>query len=254
MNQTILVMPHRMHPDYTYLYTQAMSNHWRVERWPIRKPYPALQGNVIYYGDPLISAILKEETGYNLVEPAWDWLATVPYPYVDRLVRATTLQELPGRTKGWPGPWFIKPAQDKIFEATVFNSIDEYELNCGHPLDTKIIISEPRQFTQEWRFWIGDRKIKGFSLYAIDGKGFKNQWQWEPHEQLAPIAFMEKILDCKAIGLLPSQVVDIGLTKDGWAIVETNEAYASGIYGAAAWAVLNTLECTAQKLNYGGKT
>lgn len=72
-------------------------------------------GDVHYYGGPRFAARVVEDLAVALLEPADDWLATLPYAYTLRDVTEATLGEARGLTR----PAFVKPPSDKSFPAAV---------------------------------------------------------------------------------------------------------------------------------------
>jgi hypothetical protein len=68
------------------------------------------------------------------------------------------------------------------------------------------------------------------------------EWAATPEELEAARTFAQKVLDDPRIQLPPAVVLDVGLLSTGhWAVIETNAAWGSGIYGCDPEQVLHTL-------------
>jgi hypothetical protein len=245
-----LVLPFRHKPDFTLLWQTAIEQKWKTERWPLRPPFPKLDGEIVLYCDPLTSVLLTEATGLQFDEVPLDWLTRVPEQYLRRTVRFGHLSDLEAMTQGWPGPWFIKPARDKVFAAAIYNKIADV-LSQSLRDDTPILVSGPITFSQEWRFFIGHRKVEAFSIYARNGEGFRDRdkWSWEESEEEQARLFVEGILNDQDIPFLDSHVIDVGLTSQGWAVVESNDAYASGLYACEPEGVLRALRASSRQVS-----
>lgn len=145
-------------------------------------------------------------------------------------------------TQNWAGPWFIKPADIKVFDAAVYAAIQDSAFNDLDPT-TPILISEPVEFSQEWRFFLGHRKVRACSIYARDGQPFEGWWSWDGSEEREARAFVQTLVDDPLVFMLPSMVIDVGKVGNVWLVIETNDSYASGIYGCDPRGVLEALAC-----------
>ncbi|MEZ0295390.1 MAG: ATP-grasp domain-containing protein [Candidatus Methylacidiphilales bacterium] len=201
----------------------------------------------MFYGDSLTANALAQHANLHFPSPSPDWLCAKAQCYTRRWVISAKLYNLPSLEKHHKLPWFIKPASDKVFAAKVYSSINDPALT-HFSLDphTPVYISEPVEFQHEWRFFIGNRDVKAFSIYARYGKPFKYSREWEQEEEDEAFDFIRKVLADTNVTLLPSQVIDIGCTEKGWAVVETNESWASAMYACEPGGVLDSLECIAQ--------
>tara|TARA_R100001163_G_C5068494_1_gene208934 strand:+ start:2334 stop:3110 length:777 start_codon:yes stop_codon:yes gene_type:complete len=126
-------------------------------------------------------------------------------------------------------PFFIKPfLNDKSFNALVVNTkwdVAHLKSTCKDPENTKIYISEPAKFINEFRLFIGKNKIYGIvesSNYILD-----------PHDIRSvdgpPKTFIQEIL--KRIDHHAFYVVDVGMLSTGkWAVVEVNPPFSLSSY------------------------
>src|SRR5262245_33404742 len=101
-----LVLPPRFTPDTIAIGQAAQTAGWSVERLPSWRVPNWLRGqDVALYGEPLFAGVIAEELGLALLEPSFDWLATLAAEYRQRDVRFTTLRE----ARQLCQPAFVKP-------------------------------------------------------------------------------------------------------------------------------------------------
>ena len=111
--------------------------------------------------------------------------------------------------------------------------------------DTAILVSEPVEWTSEFRCFIRNGQVAAWSPYLSFGRPV-----WKPGAAstipASLAAFCERLLDRMHRSLPPAFVVDVGVLESGhWAIVEFNPAWCSGILGAEVGGVLKAVERSA---------
>ncbi|MGA5823011.1 ATP-grasp domain-containing protein [Kitasatospora sp. NPDC094028] len=216
-----------------------------------------LAGSPVHlYGGPLFADAVGRALGLALLEPAADWLARLPGALTGRRVSYGTLAE----ARRLRGPAFVKPPVDKLFAARVYpdgGALPGPELLDG---DTPVLVSEVVRFRTEYRLFVLDGEVVAGSRYAVDGELSAAPLGPDTAEVLA---FARDVLAASASGAadasnasdasdasdtsasgapLPSAaVVDVGRTDGGWAVVESNAAWASGGYAADPEGVLDTV-------------
>ena len=130
-------------------------------------------------------------------------------------------------------PVFIKPCKLKLFNGFVFyptkkredyNEHDQEQWDIVMSLDFRsmLYVSDVVDFQSEWRYYIDDNKIIGSARYD-DG----------PDEALAPeIEVVNQMIE--AMPMNHPYTLDVGRLSSGeTALVETNDAWAIGLYGKA---------------------
>lgn len=193
----------------------------------------------VLYVEGLFSQMYAEFFGITLEEPPSDWLSKLPRYFTLRNIRMEPIEE----ARRCRIPAFIKPPNDKSFEAKVYSEGKELPDWITSP----VIISEPVKWEVEYRFWILDRKIMTFSIYMKDHVLQKdNNYVSDDLEDVQAIDFVTEVLDSGIF--LPSAIVmDVGRIKErGWAIIEINAAWASGIYGSEPSQVLPVIQRCSQ--------
>lgn len=222
---------------------------WNIERlqsWRVPDTLGSLE-DVAIYGESMWTNFVAEQLGLKLYEPPLNWLAQLPESFVRRRVEFLELSGV--RDKAFP--LFVKPAGDKTFEARVYNSPDELPAPKDERESTPVLTSKPVRWEVEYRCFICEGRVETLSSY----------WRREDStristgEYVSPPLEMEEARDF-ANEVVNSQsakefgergvVVDVGIIEDvGWAVIEANPAYASGIYGCDPERVLSVVaSCT----------
>ena len=233
-----LILTPRFTDDAQLLWRAAGRLGWRVERLRSLRVPDHLRDvdEPVLYLEALIAPTVAEAFGLSLLGPANDWLPTLPDEYRLRSIRLTTLGE--ARTN--PNPRFVKPPNDKSFAAGVYLGRD---LPTDFPADTPVLSAEIVQWECEYRCFVLDRRVRTASVYLRDGILQKSDGYAAPVAELAEaMAFAERLLADPRVSVPRAVVLDVGrIWNRGWAAVELNAAWGSGIYGCDAEAVLDVL-------------
>ncbi|MBK9756018.1 MAG: ATP-grasp domain-containing protein [Nannocystis sp.] len=135
----------------------------------------------------------------------------------------------------------VKPVDDKFFPARVYAPVEVDALVAD---DLPVLIAEPVRFGVEVRAFVCERTVVGLSAYIRDGQLAQTElgeWPLGPDEERDARACLERLLRSE-VALPPAVVIDVGeIAGRGWAIVEANAAWASGLCGVDAGAVLPVL-------------
>jgi len=199
---------------------------WNVERLASWRVPEALRGTdePVLFAEGLTAPMMADELGLMLIEPAQDWLPQLPFGYRLRDVRATTMCE----ARKIKSPAFIKPPNDKSFAAKVYTAP---ELPTDYADEMPVLVSEIVEWEIEFRCFILDREIRTFSIYLRHGElqreaGFSHS----ASEEVELLSFMNRLLTDTRIQLPVATVIDAGIIHGrGWAVIEQNAAWASGI-------------------------
>lgn len=127
-------------------------------------------------------------------------------------------------------PAFVKPLAPKEFRAQVYNSASELSAECkGLNATLGVFRSSIVDFEAEARAFVLDRVVLDCALYEgasvlEDARDFTQTF-------------------CQSNSLPATCVVDVGLLKgEGWAFVEANASWGSGLNGCDARSVLPAIE------------
>lgn len=232
-----LILPPRFSDDSVRVWRAATKAGWntlRLPGWRLADEHGAAlaESDVAVYGEPLFAAAIAEQLGRALLEPPLDWLPGLPRPYLRRELRAGRFADL----ASCPLPVFAKPADDKAFPARVYDRAEDLTALDHVAADTPVLISEPVHWSVEFRAFIHDGQVAAMSPYARDGE---LHLAASPDTIIQADRFIHEVLAEQAISLPPAVVVDIGEIRGrGWAVIEANPCFGSGLYLCEARAVL----------------
>jgi hypothetical protein len=196
------------------------------------------------YGSQTFGEVIAQQMGWTLKANSFDWLAKIHPFYLKRKVEFMTL----GEAKKLKETRFIKPADDKVFPASVYapGTLVTHEVVLD---DTPTLVSEVVEFDLEYRTFTDGKKVLTWSNYVCyDHIADPNYWDMIPYENARfPHDIVNDVLHDMnfhdwGIKTVPS-VIDVGRIKGkGWAIIETNQAWASGLYGCDPLQALLAME------------
>ena len=206
--------------------------------WRMEEDFIKSNPKGVAYGSQTFCEVISQQMGWKLIGNTFDWLAKVPRKYTKRQIDFMPLKE----ARLYNQKKFIKPADDKVFPAQI------YEAATFNPPeivleDTPTLISDIVQFTSEFRCFVKDQKVQTYSCY-IHNELINHEAHWRDpkiYDGLeAPDLFVNRMLE--EVHSEPS-VIDVGIIPgQGWAIIESNQAWASGIYGCDPIEALKVME------------
>jgi hypothetical protein len=241
-----LVLAPRYTQDSNRLWQAALTlaaQGWNVQRLHSHQAPPELiEQDVVLYGEGLFVRVIAEQLGLALFEPPAHWLSDLPAEHRLRDVHLTTLAE----ARSLSGKAFIKPALDKSFDARVYDSGAELPASEYFDDATPTLVSEPVMWEIEYRCFITDRQLRTLAPYVRNRETLTDdsgEWQTSAPEDDEAAAFINVLLADVRVSLPPAVVVDVGkIAGRGWAVIEANPAWASGLYGNDALAVLRVVQ------------
>jgi hypothetical protein len=238
-----LILTPRYTEDAQALWRAAGRIGWRVERltsWRIPDDLRSVPDPVLYV-EALMGPTLAEQLGLRLVEPPADWLPRLPEEYRKRRVHLSTL----GEARSSEQPAFVKPPNDKSFPARVYSGRD---LPADYADDTPVLVSEVVEWEKEFRCFLLDRHVRTFSVYLRDGRlQRENDFAHTGREEEELRNFIGPLLADGRVEFSRAAVLDVGVIPGrGWAVVEQNAAWGSGLYGCDPAEVLEVVKHSAE--------
>jgi len=234
-----VVLSPRYSADSIAVWQAALASGWstaRVRHVDARALCGALAPEeVVVYGETLLADAVAGALDLALFEPTIAWLPSLPEALRLRAVELCTLGEARRSGRGM----FIKPVDDKFFPARVYAEVD---VDPGVGDDLMVLVAEPVRFGLEVRAFVCDGRVAGLSAYIRDGAIARGEGDWPlgQVEEDAARACLERVI--AEVALPPAVVVDVGeIVGRGWAVVEANPAWASGLCGVDPAAVLPVL-------------
>lgn len=244
-NQPISTMPTlilsgRYSKESIALWKAAPALGWTVERrrdWKV----PALNADrFAIYGEPLFADVICKALNLALLEPPIDWLPAVPAFWLNRDVRFATLAEARSLTT----PIFVKPADNKVFDARVYHGASELPAVGTLPESLPVLLAEPVEWEVEFRCFMLNGMVQTLSPYWRSGViacDEDEKWPATENELAQAKRFAEQVAASKS--LPPAIVLDVGIIRGrGWSVVEANPAWAAGFYGCDPAAILPVLD------------
>jgi hypothetical protein len=237
-----LILTPRFTEDAQSLWSAASHLGWNVERltrWRNPSDLKSAPDPVLYL-EGLMGPSLAEQLGLKLIEPPIDWLPRLPEAFRKRWVYLSTL----GKARCLTEPVFVKPPNEKSFQARVYRGPD---LPTDFPDDVPVLVAEVVDWEKEFRCFVLDRRLQTFSVYLRDGElQRQNDFVHTKEEEIDLVSFVESLLTDERIDIPRTAVLDVGVIRSrGWAVVEQNAAWGSGLYGCDPLKVLEVLRYSA---------
>ena len=172
-----------------------------------------------------------------------DWAVNLPPELLRRELCQTTLADALDTIENH----FVKHSVSKAFPAAIYNPQSLAEATSSIHPDSLVHVGEPVRWTHEYRCFVAKGKVMAVSPYVYNGiivKDYDSFPTVTDSELSAVRVFAESVLDHQNVDCPNGFVLDVGMIADrGWAVVECNECWASGIYDCDPVAVLETLLC-----------
>jgi hypothetical protein len=146
-----------------------------------------------------------------------------------------------GEAKSLTLPAFVKPPNDKSFEAKVY-AIGA-ELPDAFDDSMTVLVAEPVEWETEFRCFALDGTVSTLSPYLRSGQHAKRDGYSATDAELNEARqFAEAVLGEPSNTTPRAVVIDVGrISGKGWAVVEANGAWGSGIYGCDPELVLDVI-------------
>jgi hypothetical protein len=237
-----LILSSRFTSDSQILRRVAQRLGWetvRLERSRLPDWFEAPDFEIgLFYTAPHAFAVAQELSRSLLAcDPAW--ITRLPSEALHRRVRLMKLRE----AQDLPGRWFVKHSVAKRFPASIYETPSLRAATSTLSPDTLVHVAEPVEWTREYRCFVLEGKVVAASAYRRDGRVVKG-----PGETLG--ATGAELDDARSFATSamasqdnpPAFVLDVGTIRgQGWAVVEANECWASGIYACDPEPILHTL-------------
>ncbi len=254
-----LLMSSRYTEDSQALWQAAVDRGWDVERYRPNDPM-SIDDRVIIYMEGMFAKKAAEENSVTLDEPADNWLFNMPYDLAQRNIYCMKPSEVRHKLMQGEGriKFFVKPiGNNKSFPSQVYGHpdsgwpvLEDYVDDESHE---NVLVSDPRNFSVEYRCFIINNKVKTLSPYkrvgvclSPDNPDAPEFGYDAPEEEIEDaISFAEQVLYERWCPY--AFVLDIGQLPTGeWCVIEANPAWSSGIYGCDPNAVLDVLQAATQ--------
>jgi hypothetical protein len=229
----LLVVHSRFSRDSRILRETAQQQGWetlRLDGWQLPDWLDTEIRDVAIFATMPDATDIAERFSRTLVGCGPDWLPSLPQRFLNRKIRLTTL----GDALTLPQGSFIKSAISKHISGKLWSPADlQKATERLHP-ELLVLVAEPVQFLLEFRCFVAGREIATVSPYRRFDQVFdetRPSINQTSDETDAARGFAETVIRSANVECPPAFVVDVGYIKgQGWAVVEANECWASGIY------------------------
>ena len=181
--------------------------------------------SICIYGGSNFSLVVAQKLDLELVSPPDDLLVKLDPKWVKRKIFDRTLENV-GNVEF---PIFIKPLVAKIFRAAVYASSQALIDECkGLQKETKLLCSEIVHFEAEARSFVANQRL-------LDCQIYEGRAELSDAEQFIQDFLLAQLLP-------PTCVIDVGfIAGKGWAIIEANASWGSGLNGCNAEHILPSI-------------
>ena len=194
----------------------------------------------LFYTAPHAFDIAKQ-LGRTLVGCNPEWTINLPSEFLNREIHQTTLEHALRITN----QRFVKHAVSKAFPAAVYNAEKLAAETTKIHHDSLVHVGEPVEFECEFRCFVSDQRVNTISPYVYDGQIVSDYESFPTvsDSELEQVrSYAETVLNHPDVSYPPAFTLDVGIIRSrGWAVVECNECWASGIYACDPKLVLTTL-------------
>ena len=219
----------------------AKALRWEVfcNSWKVPECLIGMDGAVS--GEHLFCETIAEQMNWALSCEPIDYLLSLKEEYICRKLQILSLKE----ARGIEETKFFKSLMGKIFQSGVYENAKIFLPKIDIFDDYKILVSDPMNFTSQYRFFIRENEIVSSCCYSY------KDTSWEKHKindsayysknRDATISFVSEMLKSNPI-TRNSAVIDIGrYKKDSYAVIDVKPAYTANIYGCESTASLDVI-------------
>src|SRR5262245_19855288 len=157
-----LVLTPRLTTDSLRLERAAHEAGWSCFR-ARRYALPPDVEDPVVYGEMVFCDVMARALGLGLLEPSDGWLPALPSLYLQRQVNLIAHADLKFAVDS---RHFIKPANDKLFEAGIFEHGSHVPRRYIDPR-MPVLVSDVVYFTIEVRCFVLDRRVMTAGVYAF---------------------------------------------------------------------------------------
>jgi len=240
MSPLLLLAP-RVTDDSVAVWQAALAAGWstrRLANWRVPAELIATDREITIYAEPLFAEAIADQLEMALLEPPANWLTVLPKALLRRDVGVMPLSE----ARKISTPAFVKPAEGKVFDATVYRSGDSLP-NVDQIGDISVLTSTPVSFSLEVRCFVLEGQVVTMSPYWRNGslaRAEDGSWPFWESEEEGAVRFAASVLNAPEVSFPPAFVLDVGLMEYGWAVIEANPCWGAGLYGCDPSLVLQT--------------
>lgn len=230
----LLIIPEKSDPE-----RKSVATTWKLQGGTVLQvgkfwEEPTINAEEIsLYGFTTFCFVLAELLNLQLLAPKDELIAEVDNTFLKRNIEVCGIADI----SNIDFPKFVKPVNPKIFEAKVYQSLEELKIETkGIEENELVLVSEIIEVEKEVRSFILQDNVLDAAYY--EGKGDID----------APKQFIQKFLTNKKIELPESFVLDLGFNKSsGWFIIEFNASWGAGLNNCSPDLVIKGIEAATKR-------
>ncbi|MCS4302339.1 ATP-grasp domain-containing protein [Chryseobacterium sp. BIGb0232] len=183
---------------------------------------------IAVYGEDIYSEIVAEQCNLTLTKPKDNWLADISEEFTKRKITYGQLRDFLQEED-----IFIKCSDFKSFKAGVYHKLTDIKGFDTVDLNSNVFTSEVVEWDLEVRCFVLNKEIKTYSSYWRNNSFDTNSLS--ETEQKDMFGFFNNFMKQYSDTLPKAIVLDFGIIKGkGWALIEANPAWCSGLYACDA--------------------
>jgi len=190
---------------------------------------------IAVYGEDIYAEIVAEQCNLTLTKLADNWFSKISEEFTKRKISYGQLKEFVNEEN-----IFIKCSDFKSFKAGVFDKVRNIKGFDSLDLESTVFTSEVVEWELEVRCFVLNNEIKTHSSYWRNNAFNTNPLSETEQKEL--FEFFKDFIQ-KYSSTLPNAIVlDFGIIKGkGWALIEANPAWRSGLYDCDAAKALEVI-------------
>lgn len=190
---------------------------------------------IAVYGEDIYSEIVAEQCNLTLTKPDDNWLAGISEKFTKRKISYTQLKNVVHKEN-----IFIKCSDFKSFKAGVFDKVTDIKGFDSLDLNSTVFTSEVVEWELEVRCFVLNNEIKTHSTYWRNNSFNTNLLSETERNDM--FEFFKSFIKQYSSTLPNAIVLDFGIIKEkGWALIEANPAWCSGLYACDAEKALEVI-------------
>lgn len=190
---------------------------------------------IAVYGEDIYAEIVAEQCNLTLTKPDDNWLSMISEEFTKRKISYGQLKEFVDEEN-----IFIKCFDFKSFKAGVFDKVRNIKGFDSLDLESTVFTSEVVKWELEVRCFVLNNEIKTHSSYWRNNAFNTNPLSETEQKEL--FEFFKDFIQKYSSTLPNAIVIDFGIIKGkGWALIEANPAWCSGLYDCDATKALEVI-------------
>ncbi|PQA97150.1 hypothetical protein B0A69_03675 [Chryseobacterium shigense] len=190
---------------------------------------------IAVYGEDIYAEIVADQCGLTLMKPDDNWLSLISEDFTKRKISYGQMKDYVDQEN-----IFIKCSDFKSFKAGVYQKVTDIKGFDTVDLNSTVFTSEVVEWQLEVRCFVLHGELKTYSSYWRNDAFDMNPLSEQEENDL--FVFFDSFIRKYASTLPAAIVLDFGVIKEkGWALIEANPAWCSGLYACDAEKALEVI-------------